>query len=94
MAEFETDRLTARTIGGDDRGWQKPVTDGRHPVDAALEWINGDEVVGPDIMFPAVLACVSGLTLNQACALVDAAQAADPQNWIDRLRAQWPSGGA
>jgi hypothetical protein len=94
MAEFETDRLTAHTIGGDDRGWQEPVTDGRNPVDAALEWINGGEVIGADMMFPVVLACVSGLTVNQARALVDAAQAEDPQNWIDRLRAHWPSGGA
>jgi hypothetical protein len=94
MAEFETERLTAQAIGGDDRGWQEPVTDGRNPVDAALEWVSGDEVIGADMMFPIALACVSGLTINEARALVDAAQAKDPQTWLDHLRAHWPSGGA
>jgi hypothetical protein len=37
---------------------------------------------------------VSGQTINEARALVDAAQAKDPQTWLDHLRAHWPSGGA
>jgi hypothetical protein len=94
MAEFETGRLTAQPIGDDDRGWQQPITDGRNPVDAALHWINTGEVVGPDMMFPLALAYLTGLTASEARALVAAAQAEDPQNWIDRLRAHWPSGQA
>jgi hypothetical protein len=94
MAEFKTERLTAHTIGGDDRGWQEPVTDGRNPVDVALEWLSGDEVIGADMMFPVALAWVSGLTVNEAQALITAALAEDSQNGVDRLRAHWPPGGA
>jgi hypothetical protein len=89
MEEFETEHLAARPLGGDEHGWQRPVTDGEHPVDAAYEWVTKGECVGPDLMFPIALASLADITVNMAQALVAKAQAEDPDNWLALLRSYW-----
>ncbi|WP_143018120.1 hypothetical protein [Belnapia rosea] len=90
MEEFKTDRLVGRTLGPDDQGWQQPVTDGRNPVDAALDWLMQGGVISPHLMFPLALASLAGLTMNEMDVLIAKAKAEDPENWLDRLRTHWP----
>lgn len=89
-ATFETDRLTGTVITEDATDWQHGTEPGRNPVDAAVEWLNGDEVVGPDIMWPLVLANLARISVAQARTMIADAVAECPEDWIGRLRAHCP----
>lgn len=88
--DIETPRLTGRVVDGDALDWQFGTEGGRNPVDEVLRWMDGGEGVGLDIMWPVLLAGTARITVTQAKELIAIAEAEGTENWIDRLRANWP----
>lgn len=88
--EFRTERLEAVPISSDSTGWQWGTKCGQNPVDAVLHLFKDGEVVGEDLMWPIVLASFANITIDDAGKLISEAQAAEPQDWITRLRSNWP----